>query len=283
MKKVLFAMLALSALFFSCKEKDSGSTTTAETAVEKTKKTAPTRFIYSGWALYEERDDGKMYAVREAETGDNAVIYLNDDNSIETKNAIRRLSNGKEEPFDFIHINYNEECDYWTRDIFVAGPNVFMSYVVVKDTFAYSAPDGASITGTQIPEGSTVVSTEFPSDYDNGPEAESFYKVTIYNGKPFGREIYLKRNTFSCHAIVQEIARTFAKIDKETPVEVRDEVLLKLIDMIQAESGKLGNDDYPVYNEYLTEKFNKLAEKGLVSDEVFESLKNNFRSYSVSE
>ncbi|MBQ4378743.1 MAG: hypothetical protein II821_06060 [Treponema sp.] len=270
MKKILFALLAVSAVFFSCKEKTASGGENSK-APAKEQKLSPSRIIYSGWDLYEERSDGKMYAVKEAECGDEIFIYLNEDNTVEQKNAVRHLQSGKEEALDFIHVVY-EDLSYWTRDIFTAGPNYYYSTVVLKDAFAYSAPDGGSLSGSQVAEGSFVAMENMSTPTND------FFKVVIYNGKPFGKEIWLKSENLAIGSgavRTGEIVRVFSKINEKTPEKVRDEILLKLI----SESASWGTDE----SDYLAEKVLSLEKKNLLSEKVAESVKNIIPPHSISE
>lgn len=256
----MFALTASFALFLSCKEKNAAA---ADAPVEKKEavkiqKTAPSLIIYSGWDLYEERDDGKMYAAAEAENGDPVKIYLNDDDSIQQKKAVRHLQSGKEESLDFVRVQY-EGKDFWTRDIFVSGPGVCLSWVMTENTFAYSAPDGASITGTQIDEGTFLAAEDGQIDGVNG-----FYKAVIYNGRPFGKEIYLQSETFTHEPMLKEIARTFSKIDEKTKPEVRDEIFLKFY------HEAAGFEEWERF--YFVKKLIEANKKSLVSEKVKEVL-----------
>ena len=261
MKKTMRAICAIACLsvFFSCKEKNpSGANQEAEKAeTVKVQQAADSLIIYSGWDLYEERDDGKMYAVREAECGDSVSICMNEDGSIEQKNAVRHLQSGKEENLDFVHVLYEEE-EYWTRDIFLAGSGVD-TCVTIKDTFVYSTPDGASITSNQIDEGTFIAREEGQAEGING-----FYKAVIYNGKPFGKEIYIKGEDLSGGEVIEELARVFSKIDEKTKPEVRDEIILRLYD----ESAAFEEWE----RVYFVKKLIKANKKSLVSEKVKEVL-----------
>ena len=238
MKKTMRAICAIACLsvFFSCKEKNpNGANQEAEKAeAVKIQQAADSLIIYSGWDLYEERDNGKMYAVREAENGDRVKIYLNDDNSIEQKIAIRHLSSGKEDSLNFVRIQFDGE-DFWTRDIFVSGlgdgemERYNTPAVAIADTFAYSAPNGSAITGTQIDEGTIFAYRENQVEGYDG-----FFKVVIYNGNPFGKEIWLKDEAFvTDYQPLFEIVRTLSKIDEKTKPEVREEIVLEMISAAQ--------------------------------------------------
>lgn len=293
MKKLLLAMFVLSAVFFSCKEKDSGSSN-----MKSQKQAAPARqsaeslIIYTGWDLYEEKADGKMYAVREAACGDAVKIYLNDDASlIDQKKATRHLSNGKEEVLNFVHIQYDGE-DYWTRDIFLSGigdgtnERYNTPGIVTSDTFAYSSPSGSSLTSTQIKEGTFVVFRENQAEGVDG-----FFKVVIYNGTPFGKEIYLKQETFTVNKTVREIAATFAKLNRKVEnekdrikPEIRDEILWRLInDSGVATEGSIlsaGDDAYFIekLDAYLASDANA---KSPLSEDLNEEIHRRIASYNA--
>ena len=254
MKKLLMAVCAVSMFCFSC-SKD-------ETPAVFKQKSLPGRIIYSGWDLYEEHADGKMYAAYEAEEGDEVSVLLNGDDSIDQKTAVRHLQSGKEENLNFVHVLY-ENREYWTRDIFVTGPDVMSVWVAIRDTFVYSAPNGGSLTEKVIKEG-TVLPGPVQAEGNDG-----FYKVVIYNGKPFGREVWVKGDDLGGKDQFMEIARVFSKINEKTPADIRDEVVERLVndthfDLIQAEA------------VYLHNKITEAGKKGLISADLYEKLKTAY-------
>lgn len=198
MKKLISILFLLSVAFalISCGDKkDDGGTKSEGAAVsgekssaqKKSKKLLPSRIIYSGWVLYEERSDGKMYAVEQAVNGDAVKLYAEDDDNPEQKKAVRRLQSGEEDEFNFVRVNY-EGKDYWTRDIFVSPANSGELYVAMEDVLAYSKPDGISITSTTVKEGSAVAAKK-------NAKQDGYVQCIIYNGNPFGREIYLNEES----------------------------------------------------------------------------------------
>lgn len=273
MKKLLVALCSFSVLFFSCKEKNSENVSVQpepkKEAVKIQKKTALSRIIYTGWDLYEERSDGKMYAVSEAENGDEVIIYLNSDDSIDQKNAIRHLQNGKEEPLDFVHVQY-EDKDYWTRDIFLSGPNVSNLAVVQEDAFIYSAPDGLSLTTSQVSEG-TFAALENQGEGTNG-----FYKVVIYNGRPFGKEIYLKDSALTFNETMKELVRVFSKLDEKTKPEIADELVAVLVQTAKASSDTTAQ-------EYIRRKVTDENSKVSLSEELYSAIENMYVPERISE
>lgn len=235
MKKLLIALIAFSVLFFSCSEKNGSS-------VEKLN-VAPSLMISGGWNLYEERPDGKMYSVKEVEAGDSVGIVLTSEGAVEQKNAVRHLNSGKEEALDFVHVVYDGE-EYWTRNIFVSGPDAGRLLAVFEDSFIYRSPSASDIDGKQLTEGTLVAAA------NEQDEALDFYKVVIYNGTPFGREVYLKKQCL-VDGLKLEAVRAFARMTKDTPTEVCEEVIGRIFD------AAAGSDDREFF-DYLCKKAEKV-------------------------
>lgn len=267
MKKTMLAICAIAGLcvpFFSCKGKDSnGTNQSGKSESAKVQKTADSLIIYTGWDLYTEKDDGKMYAVREAECGDSVKIYLNDNDSIEQKIAIRHLSSGKEDSLNFVRVQYEGE-DFWTRDIFLSGlgdgedGRYNIPAVAIADTFAYSAPNGSAITGTQIAEGTVFAYRKHQPEGQDG-----FFNAVIYNGNPFGKEIWIKHEAFvTDYQPLFEIVRTLSKIDEKTKPEVREEIILEMIDSAQKGFMDFSNSGlFEGSEQYFEDKINAFLAK----------------------
>lgn len=258
MKKILLAMCTVSALLFSCKEKNTEAGTPAKEQVS-IQNTAESMIIYSGWVLSTEKDDGKMYAVREAETGDHVKIYLNEDGTIEQKTATRHFNNGKEDEVNMVRVQFDGD-DYWSRDIFLSGlgdssTNCYNTpAVVITDTFAYDSPSGTSLTSRQLKEGTLVAFMENQAEGYDG-----FFKVVIYNGNPFGKQIWLKNDTLTAEPMTIEIVRTFEKLNRKVEKEadrikpeIRNEILWRLIN--DSGAGTDGKKLSPAGEEFLTVK-----------------------------
>ena len=202
MKKARLTLLLLcTAMFFiSCnKEKDnSDKATTPEPQQQNVKsvkkETISSVVIYDGTPLYIEDSDGKMVYADEALLGDTIRVYV-EENSIEQKEAIRLLSNGKEDTFNFVHVNYYDS-DYWTRDIFITNNSKLKPGIITTDSLTYSAPDGTSATSKKLEAGTVVAidpdSTKKDSDLDI-----DFISVTYYNGAAFGKPVYVKAEVLS--------------------------------------------------------------------------------------
>ena len=210
MKKTLFfittALLALFA-FAGCKEK--AQTTNGASGTEASAKgNADKSILYSfhtvlyrddegnGTPLYAENDEGKMVWADEAFAGDAiSVYYLKKDGSEipETKKAIRRLYNGKEEEMEFVHVRYHVRYfdeDYWTRPIFVANGS---PRVVLEDTYLYSSTDLVNAKTTKIAKDTFVA-----LDENMSIDGIDFCKVYCYDwNAPWGKEGYIKQGALS--------------------------------------------------------------------------------------
>lgn len=208
MKKSLLVLLCLLAVsLISCGEKKDGSSSSeAKSSSKKTQKMLYTKFIYSGYVVYEEQDDGKMYAVVEAEIGDDVRLYTNSDGSVEMKNAVRKIkSTGEEAAFDFVHISYND-TDYWTRELFIAPEGCTEAYITLYDAMTYSKPDGISMTSTMLKEGTVCPATKFS-------KTDDYAACYIYDGNPYGKEIYVSTNYVSDDPSAIEYIRTFSRME----------------------------------------------------------------------
>lgn len=187
--KISTIMIISSLLILSgCNEKKNQDTSSGSSSIVSKSPSyskAETVMLYSGWTLYEENNEGKMIATEETTTG-TAVSLISKDGIMVSKNAIRKLQNGKEEAFDFVMIEYNGK-EYWTRDIFVAkngGPAI----VTTDEVRLYSTPDLASVTKKTLKYGDMVAFTEETADFDG---------ITIYSTEPFGKVYYVKKGSVS--------------------------------------------------------------------------------------
>ncbi len=215
-RALLILLLALTGFaFISCGDKEGNEKkASAETgkAAESKQKMIRTKFIYSGWVLYEEQDDGKMYATVEAEVGDDVQIYTNKDGSAEQKKAIRRVvSTGEEKELEFIHVTYNNK-DYWTRDIFIAPEGCTESYIALTDAMTYSKPDGISILSTMIKEGEICPATKFA-------EKDGFVACVIYDGNPYGKEIFVSGSSVTNYEAAVDFIKTYYKMEAAVAAE----------------------------------------------------------------
>lgn len=199
MKRLGISVLALTALVLagcSAKETTSNQQTTQTGSVQqsapKTTVRTPSKsyiestVLYSGWVLYSENDEGKMVASEEAISGEKInVVAL--DGVVDQKNAIRKLSNGTEEAFDFIHVDYFG-TEYWTRDIFIAVDST--PVLMVATSNIYSEADKLKMTTTKIEAGEIVA-------LKHGSQEDDFVQVVRYNGTPSGKVSYILDGNFS--------------------------------------------------------------------------------------
>ena len=183
--------------------------------------------LYPGTPLYTENDEGKMVYVDEVAKGDKILVYY-DGAQIDSKNAIRRLNNGTEEPFDFIHVatEFSGDKNYWTRGLFLAKEHSYVA-VVTEDAYIYTSPQSFDVTDSSVKQGDLVAMKG-----DINPETV-FTAVTIYNGADNGKEVYLKTDFLSTHPADVIAVQTMNKvnsIEKIDPV-VENKLLEIFVDM----------------------------------------------------
>ena len=235
MKKMsinLLIIAILASVFAGCKKTEA----TSKTSVSKWNKEYG-NFIKSGWVVYEEQKDGKMYAIKQASYGDDVLlVYSDPDNKIlDRKTATRRVvSTGEEDELEFIHIildnDLGEETDYWTRAAFVAPPKCMKVVMATKDIFTYSKPDGMSFSKTSLKKGELIVSNFFFEDENRElEEAKDYYEAFVYNGEDFGKTIYVKKTDCTDSGITIELYRTIMALNKDTKTVVADELAGRIL------------------------------------------------------
>ena len=150
--------------------------------------------LYPGTPLYTENNDGKMVYADELAKGESLYVYYND-NGVESKNAVRLLSNGKEESFDFIRVSSqstDEDTEYWTRALFVAQDHPIAT-VIIQEGHIYNTAQIFDATSKKLSIGDIVaLKSEINFDSD-------FTPVTIYDGKENGKEVFVKSEILSIH------------------------------------------------------------------------------------
>lgn len=211
MKKVfLFISCILFVLIsFGCTksaEENQSKEETVEQIVEKTLPTKEAIALYSGTPLYIEDSEGKMVYATEVAEGDKLFVYYNGDVA-DSKEAIRKLNNGQEDSFKFIHVTteYSRDQNYWTREIFVAKEHSVVG-VITEDAYIYNSPQSFDVTDKTVKQGALVA---LKKDLDsNSP----FTTVTIYNETDNGKEIYLKTELISTLASDVIAVKTMNKV-----------------------------------------------------------------------
>lgn len=202
MKKTKFTLLLLftALALISCNKENNTAEKSTTPAVQKQsskaskKETISSVILYDGTPLYIENDEGKMVYADEALLGDTIQVYM-DKNSIEQKEAIRLLSSGKEEKFNFIHVSYFNK-DFWTRDIFITNDAAVTPGLITATTLIYNSADGTSATTKKIEEGSIVAVNESSKTKDADLDIE-FVEITYYNGAAFGKTVWVKSEAVS--------------------------------------------------------------------------------------
>lgn len=214
--KLTLVLLCAAMVFISCnKEKNNSEKKTnvapqqQNTKAEK-KETISSVILYDGTPLYLENDEGKMVYADEALLGDTIRIYMYK-NTIEQKEAIRLLSSGKEENFNFIHVSYYNK-DYWTRDIFITNDAAVTPGLITTTTLIYNSADGTSATTKKVEEGDIVAVNESSKTKDADLDIE-FVEITYYNGAAFGKTVWVKSEAVSSNAADILALQTLKKIE----------------------------------------------------------------------
>lgn len=151
-----------------------------------------------------------MVYADEALLGDTIRIYM-DKNTIEQKEAIRLLSSGKEESFNFIHVSYYNK-DYWTRDIFITNDAAVTPGLITTTTLIYNSADGTSATTKKVEEGDIVAVNESSKTKDADLDIE-FVEITYYNGAAFGKTVWVKSEAVSSNAADILALQTLKKLE----------------------------------------------------------------------
>lgn len=208
------------------------TTTTAEPQKNITKVNSIA--LYEGTPLYNENEDGKMVYNDEMLLGETLSIYFVD-GQMEQKEAIRLLSSGKEESFNFVHVCYYEK-DYWTRDIFITNNANLTPGIITTDTLTYTAADGTSATTKKL-EAGTVVAVDPDSIQTDKDLDIDFVSVTYYNGAPFGKSVFVKMESLSDNSADvianQTISRILANDSLKPDIE---ELLFDYVNTLEVSS-----------------------------------------------
>ena len=219
----LFLVLALTGCNKTGKkdsESASGTQNAATAEPQKNITTIKSIALYDGTPLYIENEDGKMVYNDEMLIGEDLLIYFVD-GQMDQKEAIRLLSSGKEETFNFIHVCYYEK-DYWTRDIFITNNASLSAGIITGDALTYSAADGTSATSKKLEEG-TIVAVDTTSKQTDKDLDIDFINVTYYSGTPFGKSVFIKADAVSSNQpdIIanQTIARILANDSLKPEIE----------------------------------------------------------------
>lgn len=185
--------------------------------------------LYPGTPLYRENPEGKMVYADEVVKGEVVSVYYDaSTNQIETKEAIRLLSSGKEDTLNFVMIAF-DGGEYWTRDIFIAS-EADSACTIIEDAYIYSSPENIGITSEKIPAGD-MLAVNLNQEPQNG-----FMEVTIYNGKPYGRQVYLQESDLitsveevtaikTMSRLKELTANPDAKLKPEVEMQVKELVL----------------------------------------------------------
>lgn len=220
MKKFSFVFLIFFALIsFGCNKSNIATTNQTENETVSTKEiktekkeekiltTKDAIALYPGTPLYKENKDGKMVYADEVAKGESLSVYYND-NGVESKNAIRLLSNGKEDSFDFIRVSSqftDEDTEYWTRALFVAQEHPIAN-VIVQEGHIYNTAQIFDATSKKLSIGD-IVALKSEINFDS-----EFTPVTIYDGTEDGKEIFVKTEILSTYKDDLIAVQTFDSI-----------------------------------------------------------------------
>lgn len=186
-----------------------GTQTAVSAEVQKKITTINSIALYDGTPLYVENEDGKMVYKDEMLLGESLKIYFVDD-QMEEKEAIRLLSSGKEETFNFVHVSYYDN-DYWTRDIFITDNTKLQAGIILYDTLTYTAADGTSATSKKLEEGTIVAVNPDSKETDTDLDID-FINVTYYSGTAFGKSAFIKTDSISYNAADIVANQTLSRI-----------------------------------------------------------------------
>lgn len=189
-KLVILGLVCILGFMTACSKQEgtSGTVSVQEPAIpnvpQKTFTQKAAVSLYPGTPLYRENSEGKMVYAEEVVKGEVlSVCYDAATDQIEEKEAIRLLSSGKEDTLNFVMVAFDGE-EYWTRDIFIAEAD--SACTVIEEAYIYSSPENIGITSEKISAGD-MLAVNLSQTPSNG-----FREVTIYNGKPYGRQVYLQ-------------------------------------------------------------------------------------------
>ena len=227
------ALMVIAATALGCKEKQASpqqATQASESAAKPVERTTRYEVVLycdkdgNNTPLYVEDKDGKMVWADEAIPGDAIYAYesAEDSERLEEKNAVRRLSNGKEEAMDFVHVRYYDK-DYWTRPIFITGKRHLRGAAVTADTYIYSTTDLVNAKTTKVEKGTFVA-------FDTSEEIDGiqFAHIFFYDwNTPYGKLGYIKLDALATSELDVKDAQTeraFAHTKDLKPF-VRDEVI----------------------------------------------------------
>lgn len=261
MKKFSFVFLIFFALIsFGCNKSNNATTNQTENEtvstkeiktekkVEKILTTKDAIALYPGTPLYTENKDGKMVYADEVAKGESLSVYYND-NGVEAKNAIRLLSNGKEDSFDFIRVSSqftDEDTEYWTRALFVAQEHPIAN-VIVQEGHIYNTAQIFDATSKKLSIGD-IVALKSEINFDS-----EFTPVTIYDGTEDGKEIFVKTEILSTYKDDLIAVQTFDSI--KAFEAIKPEISYELME-IMASSLDLSSAISDYINPSITEEKN---------------------------
>ena len=243
MKKIVLLILGVICLA-GCKEKENNtpvtnnsqsrtanndSWATSEPEQQKIERTKGASLMISeGWTLCKENEDGTMSSAMQTVVGDE-VSVIKENGSPVQKTADWKFQNGtRTKDINWVLVEYDEN-EYWTRDLFLAdeGRDEAKIVVVTKESHVYSAADEMAMTKDTFEEGKNLVVCGWPSN--------NFYEVKIYNGKPYGKKVYIEETSASSNDFDIEMYTLAKKMNShgDAKTDLKPEVEYELIGILE--------------------------------------------------
>ncbi len=229
--KIVLFLLGMLFVFAGCGNKNAPQ---KQSSKSSSPTTVSSVVLYDGTPLYRENSDGKMVYADEVQLGEEIQIFLKG-SEIEEKTAIRLLSSGKEESFNFVHVSYYDK-DYWTRDIFITNNAALTAAAIIEDSVIYTSPDATGASTKKLEKGA-IVATDSSSKRTDSDLGIEFIPVTYYNATPFGKEAFVKSANISTKQADIVALQTLSKIAayKELKPEVTESILRSLDELSVSE------------------------------------------------
>lgn len=208
MKKISL-FIAAAFLFFSCGSKKSADVIQEQKEEVRTVNGVVLRETSS---LCVEKSENEMVWADDIFKGDAVLVYLNKENSPETKKAV---AYGTE--YDFIHCNVKGRGDYWMYSSQVAVDAV--PAVVIAESYVYDSPDVSSLSSKKID------AAEICAVHSDSGE---FSKITIRYGDKDSvtlKDVYIKKSNIDKVDANVEVFKAIKRLSAKTPSVVVKEVV----------------------------------------------------------
>lgn len=235
-KLLLIPAVALALLASGCKEKNAQPATSATAPEKKTDSITldDSVFISGGWTLCAMDDDGTMISKKQSEIGDLVKIVRKNGQKTETVADWKFKDSTRTKDINWVLVEY-DSAQYYTRDLFIADTEseAFIPGVITEDTRIYSDADDMSMTAETLTAGTKVaVSKKYGSD--------SFAKICVYNGRAYGKNVYVERQAVAGDSGVIEYYTLMKKLERNP--DLKPEVRQELEDLLLSLSDEQDNE-----------------------------------------